>query len=307
MSEKTKKKIELAIQELDYRPNIVARSLSQKTTYTIGIIVANILHSFSTHIIRAVEQDFNRHGFHTIVCNANDDPKTERQYIEMLLAKQVDGIIIFPTGDNVDLYKQMQKKHYPIVFIDRKIEELNIPSILLENEQAAGMAVNVLVEEGYERIAIMTPSITRQITPRIERIAGYKKAMSQHNLPIREEYIHSVEVQEMYDRLQSMFELKVQPEAIIAGNDRVLVEVLNFAKEKQLDIPNDLAIIGIDEVPFASFFTPSLTTVSQPAIEMAVKAVDLLLQQIKGELKLSEQTIIRFAGQLNERQSHKKN
>lgn len=306
MSERTRKKIEFSIRELKYRPNIVARSLTKKTTYTIGIIVANILHYFSTQIIRNIEQLFNKYGFHTIVCNADDEPAKERQYIEMLMAKQVDGIIIFPTGDNLDLYQQMKKLHFPIVFMDRTIEGLKIPSIMLHNEKAAEMAVNVLVDNGHERIAMMTASIVHNITPRIERIEGYKKALLKNGLNVRDEYIQSVDIEQMKERLHTMFQLKERPEAIIAASDRVLIEVLNYAKEQQLNIPNDLAIVAIDDVPYASFFTPTLTTVSQPTLQMAEKAAELLLLQIKGEEKLPRERIIRFEGQLNERESHKK-
>src|SRR5690606_32142751 len=101
MSEETKKRVEQAIMELDYRPNILARSLKQKTTTTIGVIVANILHTFSSQIIRTIEDACNEADFHVMVCNADDDPVKERKYIEMLRAKQVDGIIILPTGSNV--------------------------------------------------------------------------------------------------------------------------------------------------------------------------------------------------------------
>lgn len=101
MSEKTKQKIEAAIQELNYQPNFVARSLKQKSTFTVGVVVANILHTFSTQVIRAVEDYFHEQGFHIIVCNADDEPEKEKKYIEMLRAKQVDGIIIFPTGENL--------------------------------------------------------------------------------------------------------------------------------------------------------------------------------------------------------------
>src|SRR5690554_6439026 len=103
MGEDTKKRIEDSIKQLHYRPNILARSLKQKSTTTIGIIVANILHNFSTQVMRAIEDVCHKYDFHVIVCNADDNPDKEKNYIEMLQAKQVDGIILFPTGDNEEL------------------------------------------------------------------------------------------------------------------------------------------------------------------------------------------------------------
>jgi LacI family kdg operon repressor len=122
MGEDTKKRVEEAIQKLNYRPNIIARSLRQKKTSTIGVIVANILHSFSTQVIRSIEDVCSESNINVIVCNADDNPNKERMYIEMLRNKQVDGLIIFPTGGNLDLYQEMEKENFPIVFMDRYVE-----------------------------------------------------------------------------------------------------------------------------------------------------------------------------------------
>lgn len=138
MSEETKRRIENAISELGYQPNIVARSLKQKKkTSTIGVIVANILHSFSTKVIRAIEDFCNDNDFHVIVCNADDDPVKEANYINMLRAKQVDGLIVFPTGGNLELYEMMIEQNFPLVFVDRIIDGLSVDTILLDNEKAA--------------------------------------------------------------------------------------------------------------------------------------------------------------------------
>ena len=159
MSELTRERIELAIEELDYRPNIVARSLTQKSTFTVGVIVANILHSFSTHIIRAIENKFYEKGFHIIVCNADDEPDKEKEYIEMLMAKQVDGIIIFPTGGNVDLYKRMKKSGFPLVFMDRTIADLGIETVLLDNDKACGIGCQPIC---WKRLQPRLPLSLRQ-------------------------------------------------------------------------------------------------------------------------------------------------
>ncbi len=283
MSEKTRKKIEATIKELNYQPNIVARSLKQKSTFTVGVVVANILHTFSTHIIRAIEDFFHKHDFHIIVCNADDQPEKERKYIEMLRAKQVDGIIIFPTGGNIDLYEQMKQDEFPIVFMDRTIEHIEIETVMLDNHLAAQLAVNQFVQNGYNRIAIVTTSIIRNISPRVERIQGYKDALNSHGIEVNEAYIKTVDADQISLALTELFQCKTPPQAILAGNDIVLIEVLKFMKENNKQIPEDVAVIGIDEVPFASFYTPPITTVAQPTTEMAQQAVERLLQQMKKE------------------------
>ncbi|MDN7242965.1 substrate-binding domain-containing protein [Planococcus sp. N028] len=303
MSEATRKRIEAAIEELNYHPNIVARSLKQKSTFTVGVIVANILHSFSTQILRTIENDLNKTGFHVIICNADDQPEKERNYIEMLLAKQVDGLIIFPTGGNIDLYEQMKKKNFPVVFMDRKIEELGIDTVMLDNHQAARMAISEFVESDYTKISIITTSIIRNTSPRVERIEGYKAAMTEHGLPVLPEYIKTADAEDLQGVLQELFALEAPPEAILAGNDIVLIEVLKFAKEHRLAIPGDVAVIGIDEVSFASFYTPPITVVAQPTIKMANKATELLLEQINSENKTARTAIYRLQPSLIKRDS----
>jgi LacI family kdg operon repressor len=302
MGEDTKKRIEEAIKELGYRPNILARSLKQKSTTTIGVIVANILHSFSTQVIRAIEDICHESDFHTIVCNADDDPIKEKKYIEMLRAKQVDGIILLPTGDNKDLYNDMLKERYPIVFVDRTVPDVDIPSMLLDNEKAAGLGVQHLINKGYKQIGIIT-NVIRNVTPRMERLNGYKKTLQLNGIPIKEEYIKSLEVSKIKEGLREMLSLENPPEAILAGNDLTLIEILKYVKEKNLSIPADLAIIGIDDVSFASFYEPGLTIVAQPAFEIGNKAAEHLLNKIQKRTIPEERLVYRFEPKLITRES----
>jgi LacI family transcriptional regulator, kdg operon repressor len=297
MAENTKQRIEAAIKELDYRPNIVARSLKQKTTTTIGVIVANILHNFSTQVLRAIEDICHLNDFHVIVCNADDNPVKEKGYIEMLRAKQVDGIIIFPTGENVDLYNRMVKEKYPIVFVDRIVPEVPIPSVMLDNEKAAGLAVQHLIDKGYDRIGVITNAI-RNVSPRMERINGYKKTLQSNGIPINEKYIKSLEVTRIQEGLEEMLSLKPPIQAVMAGNDLTLMEILKYVKNQRISIPSDLAIISIDDVSFASFFEPAFTIVAQPAFEIGKKAAELLLSKIQGNDPKNEENVYRFEPKL---------
>jgi LacI family transcriptional regulator, kdg operon repressor len=281
MGEATKLEIAKAIKELGYQPNIIARSLKQKATSTIGLIAANILHAFSTQVIRAVEDVCQEHDFNLIICNADDDPDKEKKHIEMLLAKQVDGLIIFPTGENLDLYQKMVDANYPIVFVDRMIEDVAIPTVLLDNEKASELAVHHFLDRGYERIGIITTSIIKHVTPRIERINGYKKTLEKNNIPINPDYIKSLELANMEEGIGEMLSANKPPQAILAGNDLSLIEILKYIKKHQLQIPKDVAIIGIDDVSFATFYYPAITTIAQPTFEIGNKAANLLLSKIK--------------------------
>lgn len=302
MSEETKLRIQEAIQQLGYKPNYVAKSLKQKQTSTIGVIVANILHTFSTQVIRSIEDVCREANFHAIVCNADDNPQQEKEYIEMLRAKQIDGLIVFPTGGNMELYQSMVDEKYPVLFVDRLVKDLRVDSILLDNEKASELAVDHLVENGYKRIGMLTTSLDTNITPRIERINGYKKALDKHSLPVREEYYRGIDVSKMEAVLEGMFRLEEPPDALIAGNDLTIMEILKFTKKHNLSIPQQVAIIGIDEVSFSGIYHPALTTIAQPAFEMGKRAAKRLLAQIKGPYQ-DQTEIQRFAPQIIVRES----
>ncbi|MBY0099200.1 LacI family DNA-binding transcriptional regulator [Mesobacillus maritimus] len=303
MGEQTKARIEEAIAALEYSPNIVARSLKQKSTTTIGVIVANILHVFSTHVIRAIEDVCNEHNFHVIICNADDQPEKEKKYIEMLRAKQVDGIIAVPTGGNVALYQDLVKKNFPIVFMDRLIHGVEIDTVLLDNEKASFLAVEALVKQGYSQIAMISPFLDPNITPREERINGYKKALEQHQIPLEERYIVPSAISEMQESIGRMMQLPNPPNAIIAVNDRVLKQVLTYVKNQQMRIPEEIAVIGIDDVPYADIFSPSLTTVAQPAFKMGEKAANLLFEKMQNKERSNQAQIYRFEPELIARES----
>ncbi|MCA0972157.1 substrate-binding domain-containing protein [Halobacillus litoralis] len=280
MGKATKDKVKAAIEELGYQPNAVARSLKQKSTKTIGVIVANILHTFSTEVSRAIEDVCNEEGFHTIVCNADDDPDKEKRYIEMLRAKQVDGLIVFPTGNNRDLYRKMVEEDYPIILLDRWFPDIQLPAILLENELASMLAVDHFVEKGYRKFGLITTSILKHITPRQERLNGFEKALEKHGLQANEQFIRSASKEDIQASLHDLLQQPERPEAILAGNDLVLTEVLKYVKQHQLSIPEDLALIGIDDVPYASFYTPAITTVAQPTFKMGKMSAEILLKKI---------------------------
>jgi len=259
--------------------------------------VANILHDFSTKIIRAIEDACNKENFHIIVCNADDNPIKEKQYIDMLIAKQVDGLIIFPTGGNYNLYEEMMEKDFPLVFIDRLVEGLTVDTVLLDNKHAMELAVNHLTERGHSRVGIITTSLIRNVTPRVERVSGFVDAMNKKGLEVKSEWIKGIELKDIQKGLKEMLSLNSPPTALVAGNDLTMMEILRFVAKNKLKIPKDIALIGVDELAFADIFTPSLSTISQPAFDMGKEAATILLNKINKN-NTAEPTIHRFKGVL---------
>ncbi|WP_343839010.1 LacI family DNA-binding transcriptional regulator [Salinibacillus aidingensis] len=306
MREETRERIEQAIEELNYQPNNVARSLKLKSTATIGVIVANILHSFSTQVIRAIEDTLNENDFSTIICNADDNPKKEKNYIETLLARQVDGLIVFPTSGNRELYKRLVDSNFPIVFVDRYVNGLNSDAVMLDNEKAIHMAIEHLLTNGYEDIAVLTTSIDTAVVPRVERVQGYKSAMKRFDLPIREAYIKSRDLPVLKKGIAELFKLEKPPQAIVSGNDLTLMEFLKYASEHDLKIGSDVGLVTIDEVNFMEIHNPPITTIAQPTFEMGEKAVELLLDKFDDSNQSEGAQIYRFDPSIIVRKSAEK-
>jgi LacI family kdg operon repressor len=303
MSAETKARIEAAIDELGYQPNILARSLKQKTTATIGVIVANLLHRFSTEVTRAIEDYCHHHDYHVIICNTDEDPSKEKKYVEMLIAKQVDGLIIVPTCNNMELYQRFVDDHYPVVFLDRKMEGLPLPTVVMDNIGSSYICTSHLIAHGHRKIAIMTPP--RHISSRAERIEGYEAALRDHGIPIRPEFIKSTRIDEAIPELARMLALEDRPTALLAGNDLILMEVLSYMMENGIRFPEDIALVLIDDVNFTDFLPSPLTTFEHPVGRMGRKAAEMLLDQIKsGQTTASpDSQLVVFKGSLQVRKS----
>ncbi|MFB7640958.1 LacI family DNA-binding transcriptional regulator [Peribacillus butanolivorans] len=302
MSAETKDRIEQVIQELDFRPNDNARNLKVKKTKVIGILVANILHTLSTEIIRTVEEQFRQHGMKVFICDSADDPEKEKEYLDLLVSTQVDGIIIFPVGNDFKVYNYLIDHSIPMVFVDRLVDGVTSDSVLLDNHAAIFLAVSMLAEKGHENIAFLTLPIDIPITPRLERIEGFKKAMASYDFEVREDDIYSLPRNQIQEKLAQIFDTEKPPTAIVAGNDLVLREILSYLKKQKVSIPNEVAIISIDDVAYSEFYEPSITTIGQPIQQMGIKVAELLLDRITNPVQAPFITY-RFAPELIVRSS----
>ncbi|MEK4850503.1 LacI family DNA-binding transcriptional regulator [Paenibacillus sp. FSL H7-0756] len=281
MSEATKNRIAEVIDELNYQPNGLARSLKQNRTHMVGIIVANIDYSLSIQCIRAIENELQRHGIQVIICNSDENADKENTYVETLVARQVDGLIIFPAGDQPAPYTRLIEAEYPLVFMDRLVDGITTQSLLLDNEMAVKTAIRELTTQGHEAIAILSlPLGVHAITPRKERMSGYKKAMEEAGLPLLDSYMRSVSREDIASAMDELLQLPQPPTALLAANDLVLGEILKYANRNAISIPSQLSVIGIDDAEFARIYNPDITTIRQPAYEMGMQAAKIMLSLI---------------------------
>jgi len=302
MSTDTKEKIQHVIKELDFRPNDNARNLKVKKTKVIGILVANILHTLSTEIIRIVEERLQQNGIKVFICNSADDPEKEKEYIDLLISTRVDGMIIFPVGNDFKVYNYLVDYSIPMVFVDRLVDGIASDSVLLDNHAASFLAVSMLAEKGHKEITFITLPIDIPITPRIERIEGFKKAMTAYQLDVNKDSIYSLPRDQIKDTLTQRYTREKPPTAIVAGNDLVLREVLSYLKQQNISIPEEVAVVSIDNVDYSEFYQPSITTIGQPILQMGIKAAELLLERIENQVQ-SPYITYRFAPELHVRSS----
>jgi LacI family transcriptional regulator, kdg operon repressor len=293
MSEETRGRIENAIKSTGYQPNVIARSLKVKKTNTIGVIVANILHYFSTAVSRGIEDYCNKHHYNVILCNADDNPQKERIYLEMLLAKQVDGIICATTGKNNELLKDLINREVPLVLIDRKLAGIEMDGVFSNNEQGARDAVAHLLAIGHRRIALLSPDLNG-ISTRQGRFKGYRQTLIAHGLQPMDEYIKFVKsTAEVKESISDLLHMPEPPTAILCTNDLTTMEALHVLKQGNVKVPETIAIIGFDDSPWVDLLDPPLTTVNQQTYEIGLKSAEQLLTRIEHpqEKKFHEQIL----------------
>ena len=276
MSVETRDKIGEAIKELDYKPNVLARSLKLKTTATVGVIIANILHKFSTEVIRAVEDYYHSIGYNVILCNSDNNPEKEEQYIEMLISKQVDGILLIPTEENVDLYNSLLDRNFPLVFIDRKVEGVSVPAVITNNEETSYQLTEHLIGVGYENVVFVSEPLSTYT--RIQRKTGYQQSIQKHGCT---EHVLSDKLAAIPDRLDQYMLDHPGRFAIIAANDLVFQVVMEHMRAQNLTLGEDFAIVVFDNIPIAKMLTPMITTVVQPSAEIGKEASAALLDLIQ--------------------------
>lgn len=195
----------------------------------------------------------------------------------MLLAKQVDGLIVFPTGKNKDVYQRLVEERFPLVFVDRMVPGIEADAILLDNKRAAALAVEYLASNGYERIGVVAPPLVSHVVPRVERIEGFRQTLTEKGLPVIADYVVAAEISSIQSELAKLFALGRPPQALFAINDLTLMEILHFVKNNGIHVPDDLALISVDDVPFADIYTPTLTTIAQPTFAMGKKQQSVCL------------------------------
>lgn len=275
VSEKTKRKVENAIKTLNYRPNEVARSLFKGKSKMISLFVPDITNPFFPELARAVEDIANEYGYTFILCNTDNDNDKEVAYLNALLQKSIDGILIV---SNTIQTEQVKGIDVPIISLDRKIDS-NIISITANNRKGAQQAVRYLKKIGCKQIAHLAGP--QHISSAKDRKLGYIDEVSDESWFSKELiYTSNYTMEDAYKQAKTMLTTHPDIDGIFVSNDLMAVGVLKAAHFLEINVPKDLSVIGFDGIKLGKTTSPSLTTVKQPIYEIGQKAAKSLIQKI---------------------------
>ncbi len=280
VSEDLKKKVVDAINELNYQPNIIARSLKVSKTFTIGILIPNIKSPPFAYLVRAMEDVIRSNGYDLILNSSEEDVKIEKEVLLNFREKRVDGMVIAPCGKaNIELF-ETYKMILPIVFIDRDIKELNMDYVGSDNFNSTFKTVSYLIELGHKNISII--SLPTALSTGQERFEGYLKALETNKLNIDPRLIKegNFTKEEGYNKAIEVLKSKAPLDSIIISNHLMTLGCMKALKEFNLSIPGDVSIVGFDDLPWNDFFDPPLTVVSQKMDLIGERAAKLMINRI---------------------------
>jgi LacI family transcriptional regulator len=271
-----------AIEELEYRPYGLARSLRTKQSHTVGVLIPDNTNPYFAEIARLLEDECFRHGYNVIICNTEQNPQKELTYLRLLTEKAADGIVFVSTGDDAEAIEALGRQRITSVLVDRDIPELDLDRIVSDNEAGAYVATQHLLAIGHRRIdCIAGPA---GIASTEDRLAGYRRAIDEAGAEGQTMY-GDFQVESGYRAFVELYDSGSLPSAILACNDLMAMGVLHGAAEQRLRVPYDLSVVGFDDIQLATYAVPSLTTVRQPKQQIVEEAVSLLLGRINGETR----------------------
>ncbi|MBW8485645.1 LacI family DNA-binding transcriptional regulator [Actinomadura parmotrematis] len=271
-----------AVADLGYRPNAVARSLRTDATRTIGLVIGDILNPFFTELARAVEDEARAAGYSVVIGNADERPDRQDHYVATLLEQRVDGLLLCPTAEITPLVRDMVERGAPLVFLDRTLPGLDVPSARVDGTAAVHDLVAHLHGLGHRRLAFVSGPAT--LSTGRERTAAFTAALAAHGLRVRPEYLAAGDFQAASGRAATarLLALPEPPEVIVAGDNLMALGALDEIRARGLAVPGDVGLAAYDDVPWFAHLSPPVTAVAQPVQDLGRRAVRALADRMAG-------------------------
>lgn len=291
MAAETLQRIREAIAALNYRPSNAARGMVTNRTATIGLVITEIETPLFLQALPHIEPIARSAGYNVLLSVARS-PQDEWQALDLLLEKQVDGVIFLTTSEYLDdgHLLELQRAELPVVLVNRGNTHPSFDQINWDNAGGVVAAVEHLIRLGHRRIAHLLGPVRRRSTA--ERLEGYRRALEQHGVEYCEDYIrpgdYTAPQEAWRQSALELLNLSPRPTALVASDDIVAATVMKTVQVAGLRVPQDIAVVGVDGQPFCTYLNPSLTTVQLPVMESGKRAVEMLLQRIVGRRDIIE-------------------
>lgn len=283
VSPETRERILQAAKELNYTPNVIAKSLKMGRTNTVALIVPSIRNHIFPEIASGVEDEARKNGITVILCNTDENVEVEKEYITKLRTQWVDGVIVSTMRPNSDHIRKLRDEKFPIVLTSRYYDDDGFDAVAIDNYGAAKRAVDFLAKRGHKRIVIAMGMSELNIYK--DRFRGYRDALRENGITYDEKLViyDTGEKDDLYFRIQALHSRGIEFDAVFATNDPKAIVVLRALRDAGLRVPEDVSVLGFDNIEMSSMIEPPLTTVSQPFYEMGALAMKKLISQIESK------------------------
>ena len=295
VGDETRERVLARVKELDYRPNLAARSLVTGRTYLVGLVVPDLLHPFFAEIAKSLSETLRGSGYYLIVSSSEEDPDIEEQEINQLLARRLDTLIIASCRSTVDLFFRIEKQKTPYVLIDRILPGLTANFIGVDDQAVGRLATKHLIDIGCKRIAHIRGPET---STGVRRLEGYRQALVQAGLKVIDDYIITerkgdIETKQRgADAMRQLLSLKPRPDAVFCFNDPLAMGVMNYALDQGIRIPEDIAVIGCGNLHYDDSLRVPLSSIDQHSRQIGEEAARIALGILNSKIPPKPQTIV---------------
>jgi len=279
------------VEELRYQPSRLAQSFRINRSKIIGLIITDILNPFYTSLVRSIEDIAANHGYAIFLCNSDEDEQKEEIYIDFMIEERVAGVLLTPVLEANNSVDQLRDAGIPVICLDRSIDNPIIDTVLVDNISGAFQVVDHLIGLGHRKIAIV---VGENCTTGRQREEGYKRALNIHGIPLNAAYIQRGFPREIAGKrmTKELLGLADPPTAIFCGNNLLTIGALAEVNAQGMKVPDDISIVGFDDLEWYSLVEPTITAVSQPVQGIGQKAIDLLFQRIAGDRSAAKTYIL---------------
>ena len=281
IKDETRQRILDAVEQLQYVPNAMARGLRRQRSQMIGLLVPDIANPFFPEIILGAERVFSEAGFRLLLGNTDEDPEKERSYVELLRANVVEGLMLATAFTQDETVEELSRLGVPFVLVNRA-HEGTTNYVVVNDRQATRSAVDYLIGIGHRRIAHVSGPLYTETG--LARLRGYREGLRAAHIEYRDDYVVEGDFKETSGAraIERLWQLPDPPTALMAANDLLALGALDACRRMGVQVPEELSIIGFNDVPVASMVTPSLTTVRVPLLEMGMASARRLLDLLEG-------------------------